>query len=351
MRLGQTEFDVAIVGAGVAGLTAAVALTRAGRSVTVIEARDDVGGRIRSVQLSDGGVIELGAQWWWPNEPLISELVDELGIECFPERLSDGVWRLEGYSLDTPAYRFVLGASELPRLLAAQLPAGAVQLANPVHEVRRTDSGSVRVDARRTTVTAAHVIMAVPPSLAISQITFRPGLTPAFRAVAESTPVFLGQIVKAIALYEKPFWGNATLPAQAEMSSSGPFFEVHEHSGFRGRPAALFGFAPASQFVDKSTAAVGTVFSSQLSQVFGPEAGQPSAVHICNWSRERYTSPPRDCPTVPNDIYDPKAFETVAADQIHWASTETATSSAGHIEGAIDAGRRAAGLLAGSDGT
>lgn len=351
MRRGQPEFDVAIVGAGVAGLTAAVALTRAGRSVTVIEAREDVGGRIRSVHLSDGGVIELGAQWWWPNEPLVSELVDELGMECFPEKLNDGVWRLKGYSLDTPAYRFVRGASELPRLLAAQLPAGVVQLASPVHEIRRTDSGCVRVAARHTTVTAAQVILAVPPPLAVSQITFRPGLNPALRAVAENTPVFLGRIVKAIALYENPFWGNGPLLARDRMRSSGPFFEMHEHSGLHGRPAALFGFAWASQFVDESTSAVGEVFSNQLSQVFGPEAGQPSAVRICNWSREVYTSPPRACPTTAKGLCDPKAFQMTAADQIHWASTETATSSAGHIEGAIDAGRRAAGLLTGSNGT
>jgi monoamine oxidase len=54
--------DTIVIGAGVAGLTAARLLTKAGRRVIVLEARDRVGGRI-STDRRYGLVTDLGASW------------------------------------------------------------------------------------------------------------------------------------------------------------------------------------------------------------------------------------------------------------------------------------------------
>ncbi len=56
------HFDTIVVGAGVAGLTAARLLSQSGRSVAVLEARDRVGGRVWTDR-SDQGVTDLGASW------------------------------------------------------------------------------------------------------------------------------------------------------------------------------------------------------------------------------------------------------------------------------------------------
>lgn len=58
----MSDIDTVVVGAGVAGLTAARLLTAAGQRVVVLEARDRVGGRTHS-QRSDGLVTDLGASW------------------------------------------------------------------------------------------------------------------------------------------------------------------------------------------------------------------------------------------------------------------------------------------------
>lgn len=56
------HFDTIVIGAGVAGLTAARLLTKAGRRVVVLEARDRVGGRV-TTDRRFGLVTDMGASW------------------------------------------------------------------------------------------------------------------------------------------------------------------------------------------------------------------------------------------------------------------------------------------------
>lgn len=78
------EADVAVVGAGLAGLSAAREIARSGRSVVVLEARDRVGGRVLSQPIGDGKVVEMGGQWIGPTQDRMYALADELGISTFP---------------------------------------------------------------------------------------------------------------------------------------------------------------------------------------------------------------------------------------------------------------------------
>ena len=71
---------IVVVGAGMAGLTAAFRLTQARHDVTVLEARDRVGGRVHSVTLSNGEVGELGGEWLSSDQVSVIGLADELGI-------------------------------------------------------------------------------------------------------------------------------------------------------------------------------------------------------------------------------------------------------------------------------
>lgn len=59
----QDGFDVAIVGAGAAGLAAALSLTRAGRSVIVLEARVRLGGRAFTFAARGGFALDAGCGW------------------------------------------------------------------------------------------------------------------------------------------------------------------------------------------------------------------------------------------------------------------------------------------------
>ena len=56
------HLDVIVVGAGVSGVTAARLLSKAGKRVVVLEARDRVGGRLHSVR-ADGRTTDMGGSW------------------------------------------------------------------------------------------------------------------------------------------------------------------------------------------------------------------------------------------------------------------------------------------------
>jgi len=76
--------DVIVVGAGLAGLTAAREIVKAGRSVLVLEARDRVGGRTLNHPLDSSRYAELGGMFTGPTQDHIQALAQELGIGLFP---------------------------------------------------------------------------------------------------------------------------------------------------------------------------------------------------------------------------------------------------------------------------
>ena len=71
--------DVVVVGAGVAGLSAARGLARAGLRVTVLESGDRVGGQLRTATL-DGTVVDVGAESVHLGPPGAAALLIELGL-------------------------------------------------------------------------------------------------------------------------------------------------------------------------------------------------------------------------------------------------------------------------------
>jgi monoamine oxidase len=78
------EADLAVVGAGLAGLAAARRAVVEGASVVVVEARERVGGRVLNEEIGGGNVVEVGGQWIGPTQDRLAELARELGVDTFP---------------------------------------------------------------------------------------------------------------------------------------------------------------------------------------------------------------------------------------------------------------------------
>ena len=77
--------SIAVIGAGITGLTAALRLTQRGHRVRLFEAADRVGGAIRSERVN-GWLVEAGPNSLLAGDPAVTALTDQL--ELTPERLT-----------------------------------------------------------------------------------------------------------------------------------------------------------------------------------------------------------------------------------------------------------------------
>jgi monoamine oxidase len=125
---------VIVVGAGLAGLSAARRLVDRGVEVVVVEARDRVGGRTEGGRTADGTPVELGGQWLGETQNRMYELVDELGLATFP------TYNHGRHVVDLAGKRSLLGSARgaVPKL-------GPIVLADLFNGLRRFDAIADRI--------------------------------------------------------------------------------------------------------------------------------------------------------------------------------------------------------------
>ena len=438
--------DVAVVGAGLAGLTAARDLVEAGRSVMVLEARDRVGGRTLNEDLGDGKVVEVGGQWVGPTQDRMAALARQMGVDTYPT-YSDGqnlnewrgkvtrysgtiprirptalvdmgqamarlnrmsrsvpldrpwtapkaarwdatsvrtwmdrsmatgtgkeamalgiqsVWAVEPEDLsllhmlfythsagslemlfDTEGgaqeRRFVGGSQLVSQRLAGRLGDEVVRLEAPVRRIDHGDEG-VTVVADGLTVAAQRVVVALPPPLA-GRIAYHP-LLPGYRdQLTQRTP--MGTVVKAMAVYDEPFWRADGLSGQAT-TDEGMVRLTYDNSPPDGSPGVLLGFvdgARARRFGLLDAAERRSVVVDTFARLFGPRAADPERYIERLWAEEEFT---RGCygahmPTGAWTAYGPALREPIGP--IHWACTEAALIWNGYMDGAVRSGESVA---------
>jgi monoamine oxidase len=443
--------DFVIVGAGLAGLTAARELVSRGRSVIVLEARDRVGGRVLNHAIGGGDITEVGGEYIGPTQDRIAALAKAVGVDTF-DTYNDGsnllllngkvsrypatglptdpavaadiirfigiidglaktvpvdapwtapradefdsqtlstfldaqvrnpgtrvltgtatksLWGAEPrdisllYALwyvacagnaSTPGSfarlittqggaqesRFV-GGSQRVATEAAKALGDRVILSTPVRRIAQTDRG-VTVISDKVTVTASRAIVAIPPAVS-AFIEWSP-LLPSRRAqLLQRAPQ--GSLVKAEAVYDRPFWRDAKLSGQV-IGDTGLARSTFDNSPPSGTPGVLFGFVggtEARDWNDMTASARRDTFLKQTAQYFGPQTRKPKDYVEKNWSDEEWT---RGCPVAympPGVLSDFGTAMRQPVDRIHWAGTETATYWNGYMDGAVSSGERVA---------
>lgn len=346
--------EVAIVGGGLAGLALADRLHRSGVDFRLFEARAWPGGRIAALD-SPAGRVDLGPSWFWPGQPRIAQLIDDLGLRAFPQHAAGdqcyedahgAVHRGMGFASMDGSFRVAGGMIGLIDRLAARLPAGRLHLACPVLGIAR--AGGVRLADGRV-CEARHIVLALPPRLA-ARLRFDPVLPPDVTRCLEAIPTWMAGHAKFAAVYDRPFWRDAGLSGDA-ISRRGPLAEIHDASGPDGSPAALFGFLGVAA-AQRAGGAPGIEAAAlaQLARIFGARAATPVASGIRDWAFDPQTATDRDhAPPNGHPAYGlPPRLDGLWDGRLHFASTETASDMGGLMEGALVAAERAALLTAGT---
>jgi monoamine oxidase len=123
--------DTVVVGAGLAGLSAARRLREAGCDVLVLEARERAGGRVRGDEVPLAGTVDAGGSYFGPRHAAVIATLEEAGLEREEVAVpGDAVYRLAGERTVAPQGRPPISALAVGRMvdrietLAAELPEG-----------------------------------------------------------------------------------------------------------------------------------------------------------------------------------------------------------------------------------
>ena len=235
--------------------------------------------------------------------------------------------------------RLVEGMGAIAGMLAEPL-GDRVELGAPVHRVEHGPD-AVTVHTPQGATAARHAIIAVPPHLC-SGIDWSP-LLPARREQVHQR-MSMGSTIKVIATYPRPFWRAAGLSGEV-VCDRGPFSIVYDNSPHDGRCGALVGFVVgthARALQDRPEAEQRATLIAALTDFYGLEAAAPRQLLIQDWGAERYT---RGCPVgnaPPGLLTEAARALRAPVGRLHWAGTETAAEQVGFMEGALEAGDRAA---------
>ena len=235
--------------------------------------------------------------------------------------------------------RIVGGTQQFSEKLATTL-GDRVTLNAPVHTIAQDEHG-VRVEADGATVSAERAIIALPPTLA-GRLRYRPAL-PGYRdQFTQRVP--MGTVIKVQCLYERPFWREDGLTGQVT-SDTGAVRITFDNTPVSGSPGILLGFIEGDEgrrWGRRSQEERRAEVLDCLARYFGERARVPQEYVEMSWAEEEYS---RGCyagflPPGVLTAYGEALRAPVG--RLHWAGTETATEWNGYMDGALQAGERAA---------
>ena len=235
---------------------------------------------------------------------------------------------------------WIVGGAQALSLALAKDLGDSVVLGTPV---RRILQGREGVDAvsDNGTINGRYAVVAIPPTLA-GRIEYEPSVSVGRDQLTQRFS--MGAAVKVIVTYEHAFWREAGLSGEV-VSSDGPLSVVYDGTSHDDTQPALVGFVSGSQARQWSTQPMADRqrrVTGALARYFGDAANSFSDYEELDWGMEAWSRGGPAAALPPGVLTNSFAHLRKPEGRIHWAGTETATEWIGYMEGAIQAGERAA---------
>jgi monoamine oxidase len=350
----KIECDVAIIGAGLTGLTLAYLLKDRGLSVHIIEARERLGGRICTVRSEHLTPQEMGATWLGKKHTALCELLEKLGLGIFEQRLGEtAIYEPISTSPpqlvqlppnDAPSYRIQQGSGSLINTLAEQLSSACqIHTQQPVSSIEERGN-SVLITTPNRVFRASTVVSTLPPYLLLNSISILPNLPAETHGVMKLTHTWMGDSIKISFAYKSPFWRAKNLSGTI-FSNVGPIPEMYDHADFEDQRFALKGFLNGAYFsVTKDERR--ELALQQLRKYYGQQADEYIAYEEKVWRNDGFTFLPYESHVMPHQNNGHPVFQqSYFGGKLFIAGTETAVQYPGYMEGAVESARHVARQL------
>ncbi|XP_051465059.1 amine oxidase [flavin-containing] B isoform X3 [Apus apus] len=239
--------------------------------------------------------------------------------------------------------KFVGGSGQISEKIMERL-GGRVKLRKPVIRIDQSGESVIVETLDHELYEGKYVISAIPPALGL-KIHFNPPLPPMRNQLINRIP--MGSVIKCIVYYKETFWRKkgycGTMIIEDEDAAIGLTLDDTKPDGSF---PAIIGFILARK-CRRLTGLTKEERKTRLCELYAKVLGSEEALHPVhyeekNWCEEQYSG---GCYTA----YFPPGIMTQYGriirqpiGRIYFAGTETATEWSGYMEGAVQAGERAA---------
>jgi len=345
--------EIIIIGGGLSGLLLAFLLRKSGKRTIILEASSRFGGRIQTMTGLHGTPMELGATWFSAMHPHLISLVEEMGLERFPQ-LSEGVSLFQPKSFeppqtfytpatDAPSFRLKGGTQQLIYALKNKLDDASLYLDQPVKMITQAGDDILVMTDQGMTLRGAAVVICVPPQLAADQIIFDPMLPADVAEVMNSSHTWMAGSIKFALEYATPFWRNKGYSGML-YSHAGIVMEMYDHTNMEGSKFGFTGFLNGGTVQFKPEIRKEYVLR-QLIGLFGPDAERPTTYFDKVWN-DKYIISGNPVISQPHQNNGHSLLlESYMNSKLYFGATETSPVNGGYMEGAVRAAKRVANRL------